>query len=87
MTLRYLQLVLVVICDKERRTQMNQENTQAFDTQLPNSEGDSVPEIQEVNEDLKKAVIENKADLSSFKGAKILVKTVKNGLDFSFEND
>lgn len=35
---------------------MNQENTQAFDTQLPNSEGDSVPEIQEVNEDLKKVV-------------------------------
>ena len=56
MTLRYLQLVLVVTCDKERRTQMNQENTQAFDTQLPNSEGNSVPEIQEVNEDLKKVV-------------------------------
>lgn len=35
---------------------MNQENTQAFDTQLPNSEGNSVPEIQEVNEDLKKVV-------------------------------
>lgn len=32
-------------------------------------------------------MFENKADLSSFKGAKILVKPVKNGLDFSFEND
>lgn len=32
-------------------------------------------------------MFENKADLSSFKGAKILVKTAKNGLGFSFEND
>lgn len=32
-------------------------------------------------------MFENKQDLSSFKGAKILVKTNKNGLEFSFEND
>ena len=38
-------------------------------------------------DELAMFMFENKADLSSFKGAKILVKTVKNGLDFSFEND
>lgn len=32
-------------------------------------------------------MFENKANLSSFKGAKILVKTAKNRLGFSFEND
>lgn len=32
-------------------------------------------------------MFENKQDLSSFKGAKILVKTAKDGLLFSFEND
>jgi hypothetical protein len=32
-------------------------------------------------------MFENKQDLSSFKGAKILVKTGKDSLEFSFEND
>ena len=32
-------------------------------------------------------MFENKQDLASFKGAKILVKAIKNGLEFSFEND
>ena len=38
-------------------------------------------------DELAMFMFENKADLSSFKGAKIVVKTTKNGLDFSFEND
>lgn len=38
-------------------------------------------------DELAMFMFENKADLSSFKGAKILVKTAKNRLDFSFEND
>ncbi len=32
-------------------------------------------------------MFENKQDLASYKGAKILVKTTKGGLEFSFEND
>ena len=38
-------------------------------------------------DELAMFMFENKQDLSSFKGAKILVKTTKDGLDFSFEND
>lgn len=38
-------------------------------------------------DELAMFMFENKADLSSFKGAKIVVKTTKNVLDFSFEND
>lgn len=38
-------------------------------------------------DELAMFMFENKAYLSSFKGAKIIVKTAKNGLDFSFEND
>lgn len=38
-------------------------------------------------DELAMFMFENKQDLSSFKGAKILVKTNKNGLEFSFEND
>ena len=38
-------------------------------------------------DELAMFMFENKADLSSFKGAKIVVKTTKNELDFSFEND
>lgn len=38
-------------------------------------------------DELAMFMFENKANLSSFKGAKIVVKTTKNGLDFSFEND
>lgn len=38
-------------------------------------------------DELAMFMFENKADLSSFKGAKIVVKTTKNGLGFSFEND
>ena len=38
-------------------------------------------------DELAMFMFENKADLSSFKGAKILVKMAKNRLDFSFEND
>ena len=38
-------------------------------------------------DELAMFMFENKQDLSSFKGAKILVKTTKEGLDFSFEND
>ena len=38
-------------------------------------------------DELAMFMFENKQDLSSFKGAKILVKTAKDGLDFSFEND
>ena len=38
-------------------------------------------------DELAMFMFENKADLSSFKGAKIVVKTIKNRLDFSFEND
>ena len=38
-------------------------------------------------DELAMFMFENKQDLSSFKGAKILVKTVKDGLEFGFEND
>ena len=38
-------------------------------------------------DELAMFMFENKQDLSSFKGAKILVRTTKDGLDFSFEND
>ena len=38
-------------------------------------------------DELAMFMFENKQDLNSFKGAKILVKTTKDGLDFSFEND
>lgn len=38
-------------------------------------------------DELAMFMFENKQDLSSFKGAKILVKTTKDGLEFSFEND
>jgi ATP-dependent Clp protease ATP-binding subunit ClpA len=38
-------------------------------------------------DELAMFMFENKQDLSSFKGAKILVKTNKDGLEFSFEND
>ena len=38
-------------------------------------------------DELAMFMFENKQDLASFKGAKILVKTTKDGLDFSFEND
>lgn len=38
-------------------------------------------------DELAMFMFENKQDLSSFKGAKILVKTGKDGLEFSFEND
>ena len=38
-------------------------------------------------DELAMFMFKNKQDLSSFKGAKILVKTIKDGLDFSFEND
>lgn len=38
-------------------------------------------------DELAMFMFENKQDLSSFKGAKILVKTNKNGLEFRFEND
>lgn len=38
-------------------------------------------------DELAMFMFENKQDLSSFKGAKILVKTTKDSLDFSFEND
>lgn len=38
-------------------------------------------------DELAMFMFENKQDLSSFKGAKILVRTKKDGLDFSFEND
>ena len=38
-------------------------------------------------DELAMFMFENKQDLSSFKGAKILVKTDKDGLEFSFEND
>lgn len=38
-------------------------------------------------DELAMFMFENKQDLSSFKGAKILVKTKKEGLEFSFEND
>lgn len=38
-------------------------------------------------DELAMFMFENKQDLSSFKGAKILVKTNKNGLEFGFEND
>ena len=38
-------------------------------------------------DELAMFMFENKQDLSSFKGAKILVKTGKDSLEFSFEND
>ena len=38
-------------------------------------------------DELAMFMFENKQDLASFKGAKILVKAIKNGLEFSFEND
>ena len=38
-------------------------------------------------DELAMFMFENKQDLSSFKGTKILVKTTKDGLEFSFEND
>src|SRR5574344_203913 len=38
-------------------------------------------------DELAMFMFENKQDLASFKGAKILVKTNKDGLEFSFEND
>ena len=38
-------------------------------------------------DELAMFMFENKEDLSSFRGAKILVKTTNKGLDFSFEND
>ena len=38
-------------------------------------------------DELAMFIFENKQDLSSFKGAKILVKTGKDSLEFSFEND
>ena len=38
-------------------------------------------------DELAMFMFENKQDLSSFKDAKILVKTVKDGLEFGFEND
>lgn len=38
-------------------------------------------------DELAMFMFENKQDLSSFKGAKILVKTTKDGLEFNFEND
>ncbi len=38
-------------------------------------------------DELAMFMFENKQDLSFFNGAKILVKTTKDGLDFSFEND
>ena len=38
-------------------------------------------------DELAMFMFENKQDLSSLKGSKILVKTTKNGLEFSFEND
>ena len=38
-------------------------------------------------DELAMFMFENKQDLSSLKGSKILVKTAKNGLEFSFEND
>lgn len=38
-------------------------------------------------DELAMFMFENKQDLSSFKGAKILVKTTKDDLEFSFEND
>lgn len=38
-------------------------------------------------DELAMFMFENKQDLNSFKGAKILVKTTKDGLDFSFENN
>lgn len=38
-------------------------------------------------DELAMFMFENKQDLPAFKGAKILVTTTKNGLEFSFEND
>ena len=38
-------------------------------------------------DELAMFMFENKQDLSSLKGSKILVKTTKTGLEFSFEND
>ena len=38
-------------------------------------------------DELAMFMFENKQDLNSFKGAKILVKTGKDKLEFSFEND
>ena len=38
-------------------------------------------------DELAMFMFENKQDLSSLKGSKIRVKTTKNGLEFSFEND
>ena len=43
--------------------------------------------LDKLLDELAMFMFENKQDLSSLKGSKILVKTAKNGLEFSFEND